>query len=556
MANALNAGIAGLSSFQSMLEVTGNNLANQNTVGYKGQRTRFADLVYQTLRAASGSTTAGVVGGTNPAQVGSGVNVAAIDVDFAQGRLESTGNQLQMALEGTGFFVVNDGTRSLFTRAGGFDVDVNKNLVDPATGFKVQRFGTVGEGGGTNPVFQTAGSTEISIPFGTGIPGAATQNVTLQGNLSANATGPLQDTLTSSSPYTTPPGATPATAATLLNALNQNTVDYAGADSITISGTDVNGATIPPTTFAVGPATTLGALAAAISAAYPLATASIVGGNLVLQADATGPGQLRLTLADTAGNTGATTFAGMPKTVIGKNGDTVSSAITVFDVQGTAHNLSLVFTKQGTNTWDLAASIPAADGTMTDGSVTGITFNDNGALAGAGGIGVGDADITFQITGLAAPQTVNFSFGTVGGFTGLTGFGGNSSAAASTQDGFAAGFLANVNVDSDGVINGIFSNGKIFALAQMAVATFTNIRGLDRLGNNYFGVTGQSGNAQIGSGGTGGRGLIRSGSLEQSNVDVAAELTRLIIAQRGFQINARAITVGNQILDEVANIIR
>jgi flagellar hook protein FlgE len=124
------------------------------------------------------------------------------------------------------------------------------------------------------------------------------------------------------------------------------------------------------------------------------------------------------------------------------------------------------------------------------------------------------------------------------------------------QDGFGAGFLTSVSIAKDGIINGVFTNGQILPLAQLALAAFVNPGGLSREGSNLFSITAQSGEALIGAGGSGGRGLVEQGTLESSNVDIALEFTRLIIAQRGFQVNARTITVSNEVLQELANIIR
>src|SRR5438552_5546473 len=230
MASSLFAGVSGLRSFQDMLDVAGNNLANTNTTGFKSQRTRFADLLYATLTQASG--TSSNVGGTNPSQVGFGVKVNAIDQDFSQGSLEPTGGSLDLAIQGNGFFVVNNGFQNLYTRDGAFGVDENNFLVDPATGFHVQRFGPVGEGSATSPAFQTAGGTSIKIPFGTGVPGKATSNITLQGNLSAGATGPLAQTLTSVQAFKA--GGVAATTSTALNSLDDNAAQYVNGDSIVI----------------------------------------------------------------------------------------------------------------------------------------------------------------------------------------------------------------------------------------------------------------------------------------------------------------------------------
>jgi flagellar hook protein FlgE len=553
--SSLFTGVSGLRAYQDMLNVVGNNLANINTTAFKSQRTRFADFLYQTLTAATG-VTSNRVGGTNPLQVGFGVKVNAIDQDFGQGSLEPTGGDLDMAIQGNGFFVVNNGFQDLYTRAGAFGVDEKNFLVDPASGFRVQRFGNLGEGSATSPAFQTPGDNSIKIPFGAGIPGKVTSNIVLQGNLSANASGPLAQTLTSAQPFRA--GGNPATTATPLNSLDDNSVSYVAGDTLVIQGVRVDGTPVPPnTTLTLSPTSTLGDVITAINAAFPGSTASLdANGNLVLKADNTGPAStLSLVLSDAAGNTGSTQWSNHSQvaTTIGKNGDTVTSAIQVFDTQGTGHTLSLTFQKTGNNTWTLSGTIPSSDGTMINGQITGITFNDDGSFRQVTGP---TTAFTFQITGLSTPQTVTMNFGQPNGFTGLTQFGGNTAAAATSQDGFAAGFLTSLSVGKDGTINGVFTNGRTLSIAQIAIASFANQGGLDRQGNNFFSLSNHSGDPLIGAGLTGGRGSVQQSALESSNIDTAREFTQLIIAQRGFQVNARTITVSDQVLQELANIIR
>src|SRR5437660_2600895 len=148
MSNSLFTGVTGLRINQEMLDVVGNNLANSNTTGFKAQRVRFADLVYQTVNQAT-SSSSNAVSGTNPAQIGLGAKVAAIDPNLQQGSLESTGRDLDLAIEGDGYFVARDANQSLFTRVGTFGVDSQNFLVNPANGFRIQRFGTIGEGSAT-----------------------------------------------------------------------------------------------------------------------------------------------------------------------------------------------------------------------------------------------------------------------------------------------------------------------------------------------------------------------------------------------------------------------
>jgi flagellar hook protein FlgE len=550
MASSLFAGVAGLRAHQQMLDVVGNNLANVNTTGFKSQRVNFSDLLYQQIGTAP-----------NPVQVGFGVQTASIETNTQQGSLETTGGQFDMALQGNGFFVVNGGTGPFYTRAGSFTVDQNGFLIDQATGFKVQRFGTVGEATATTPGFQTPGVSDIKIPVGGGIPGQATNTITLTGNLSANATGPLAQVLTSSSPFTVASafGGGPATATTPLNQLTDNTNPYQAGDQIHLVGTTATGAAVN-VNVPVDATFTLGQLVNAINTNFPGSTATLTPqGNLQITSNTTGTSQLSVGISDASTNVGTTAWGNhnLTITTAGKGGDTISSAIQFYDTQGTPHNLSLTFTKQGPNVWSLTGTIPASDGTVVKSTINGITFNPDGSFQQVAGTGAGGPTMTFNLNGgSSTPQTINFDFGTPNGFTGLTGFGGPSSAAATSQDGFAAGSLTSTAVTAQGVINGIFSNGRTLAIAQLAIANFASPGNLERVGNNYFTVSNSSGVPSIGGGLSGGRGSVQQGALEGSNIDTALEFTRLIVAQRGFQVNARTITVSNDVLQELANIVR
>ena len=124
------------------------------------------------------------------------------------------------------------------------------------------------------------------------------------------------------------------------------------------------------------------------------------------------------------------------------------------------------------------------------------------------------------------------------------------------QDGTPPGNLANIVASGDGVLHGLASNGKNFPLAQLAIASFANIDALEARGQNYYSETIGSGSPQVGSGGSNGRGQVIGNQLETSNVDIAQEFTRLIVAQRGFSANARTISVADELLEELTNIIR
>jgi flagellar hook protein FlgE len=544
---------SGLEASQQMLNVAGNNLANSNTTGFKAQTVQFSDLVYQTLQPGTGVAT-GLIGGTDPEQIGQGVQVASIDSDMQQGTLESTGNQLDVALQGNGFFVANNGSQVLYTRAGSFGVNNQNVLVDPATGYAIQRFGDMGEGTATTPAFQTAGNDDIQIPYNTTIPGQATSTVTVQGNLSATTVGPQAEVLTSAQPFSS--AGAPANSNTLLNSLTDNAVPYVTGDSIQIQGTTVNGTAVS-TTLSVGPTTTLGNVLSAINGVFTGSTATLdANGNIVLQANNAGPGQLSMVISDVAGNTGSTPWANhdMAITTPGSAGGTVTTGIQFYDSQGTAHTMTLTFQQQGNNTWNMTGSLPQGGGTMVTNTVTGITFNSNGSFSQVTGASGGTPSLTVQIPGIATPQQINFSLGSPNGFNGLTQEGTSSSVAATNQDGYTAGSLNSLTIDQDGTINGVFTNGQTLPIAQLAIANFANVQGLSRDGGNYFSATVESGAAQVGAAESGGLGTVNQGSLETSNVDVSVEFTNLIIAQRAFDLNAQAVTIGNQVLQALASI--
>jgi flagellar hook protein FlgE len=548
MSASLLAGVSGLTAAQDLLDVVGNNLANLNTTGFKSQTPLFSDLLYQTLSPASASSNGS---GTNPIQIGYGTLTASMETNFTQGALNTTGNPLDAAIQGQGFFVANDGTQNLYTRAGAFSIDAAGYLVDPATGYLIQRTGTVGEASATNPGFQTPGNDNILIQMGTGIPGKATSTVTLTGNLSAQASGPLAQTLTSATPFQTSSG--PATTATTLNSLSDNIRPYQPGDSILLQGTTTSGTPVNAT-LPVNSSTTLGDLINAINTDFPGSTASLNGnGDLIIQSNTPGPSKLSVTISDSAGDQGASSWSThtLQTTTTGTDGSSVNTAIQIYDTQGTAHTLSLTFQKQANNTWNLTASIPPTDGTMINNTVTGITFNPDGSFNMVSGSGT----ISFAINGLPTPQTVALNFGTPGGFNGLTQFGGGSSVAATAQDGYAAGTLTSVSIAQDGTINGLFSNGQIFPLAQLALATFANVDGLSRVGQNYYQATINSGLPLISGGQVGNAGSIQGGALESSNVDVSKEFTQLITGQQAYEVNSRSISINNQVIQDLVNII-
>jgi flagellar hook protein FlgE len=180
-----------------------------------------------------------------------------------------------------------------------------------------------------------------------------------------------------------------------------------------------------------------------------------------------------------------------------------------------------------------------------------LTFDGNGELTAPASrnIIIGANDIP------GMPAAITLDLGAAGTPGRLTQYAGEATVGVKTQDGAAAGTLQSYNISQAGVIVGSYSNGRSKAIGQVALAVFTNPEGLERVAGAWR-ETANSGLAQVGNAGAGGRGLLSSGTLEMSNVDLAEEFTRLIIAQRGFQGNARVITTADEILGEVVNLVR
>ena len=278
MIPALFTSSSALEASQTMLSVVGNNLANSNTSGFKSQTLLFSNQFSQVLEGASEASATN--GGRNPVQIGMGVQVAATDTNQTQGTFQSTGNPLDLAIQNNGYFVLNYGGQTVYTRVGSFAVDSNGNLVDPATGAKVQRVGNVGEGTATTPAFQSSNNTDLKIPTGLTIPASATQNISFAGNLSATAVGPLSQVLTLGNALTS--GGVPATVNTSLDALDQTTLSaasptgYQAGDAITITGTRPDGTAVDVTYDPTGTPSsdTVGSLLDVINEAFLSGTQS------------------------------------------------------------------------------------------------------------------------------------------------------------------------------------------------------------------------------------------------------------------------------------------
>jgi flagellar hook protein FlgE len=236
--------------------------------------------------------------------------------------------------------------------------------------------------------------------------------------------------------------------------------------------------------------------------------------------------------------------------------DTYSSTITVYDSLGNAIPLTFTFTKTAANAWSAAVTAPSnfvnpADITISNNS---FTFDGNGNLNNGT-----DPVITLanSLAG-AANLVVNWDLFNDSGATNgdLTQYASSSTTTFQTQNGYASGNLRGVSVDEYGVVTGIYSNGQLTPLYQVALADFPSYAGLTKLGRNLYAESRASGQAMPGVAQSGSLGSISPSAIEMSNVDLAQEFVKMITTQRAFQANSRVITTSDEILSELINIKR
>ncbi|MCC6316071.1 MAG: flagellar hook protein FlgE [Gemmatimonadaceae bacterium] len=230
------------------------------------------------------------------------------------------------------------------------------------------------------------------------------------------------------------------------------------------------------------------------------------------------------------------------------------TAITIYDSLGNQHDLKLQFWKTAADTWSWqvdGTNLPTGF-TPPNSTPQTLTFGTTGLLTT-----VAPTDpplITFQPPG-ADLVSVTLDLGG-GGVNGITSFAGTSTAVLKDQNGYEAGQLENFSIDRTGLITGSFTNGTNVTLAQIVLADFNNPGGLLRVGDNMYGVSGNSGGAVLGYALEGIQSTLTSGALEMSNVDLAQEFTNMIVTQRGFQANSRVITNSDEMLQELVNLKR
>lgn len=401
--------LSGLQADSTALSTIGNNLANLNTTAFKKQNVNFADMFYQTV---------GTSGSSAPMQVGIGTRVSSISSDFSQGNLNSTGSATDMAINGNGFFVVQQNGTNELTRTGNFQLSPTGNLIT-SDGYSVMGYPVV------NGVIDTNAAL---IPMN--VPTAKTQ-------------------------------------------LAHATTGFSFTTSLN-SSSDI--------------------------------------------------------------------------------GSTYTSSTPMYDSQGTAHNVSVTFTKTANNEWSYSVSMPGGDATTTTNNTGTLQFNSDGTLASP----TGDiSGISFSgLAGGAGDMTLNWSLRDANGNSLITQSAGTSSTNSSLQDGYPSGTYKSFSVDAQGVMRATYTNGGTEVLGQIAIATVASPESLGRMGSNLYAVNQASGAMDIGVAGSGSRGNISDSTLEQSNVDISTEFANLIVAQRSFEANSKTVTAFDTITQDTINMIR
>jgi flagellar hook protein FlgE len=220
------------------------------------------------------------------------------------------------------------------------------------------------------------------------------------------------------------------------------------------------------------------------------------------------------------------------------SGSPISNDLKVYDAKGQLVDVALTYKfDPAAKTWSLNFTDPSVVAPATQPAAVPLAFDGSGKLT------------------TTSPTTVTLNGQSMSlDISGLTAFGGENTAAVITSDGNAMGSLASYSISPDGTIQGVFTNGMKQPLGQIAMATFNNPGGLNKVGNSEYSSTVNSGQAQIGTAGTGSRGQLAAGELEGSNVDLSQEFSNLIIAQRGFEANSKVITTSDEVLQDLVNL--
>ena len=550
MMRSMYSGVSGLKTHQTKMDVIGNNIANVNTVGFKSSSVTFSEIMYQNLSGASGPNALTGTGGVNAKQIGLGVTTGSTSVNITgPGASQTTGRAFDIKLNdtnsATSFFIVSNGSGTQFTRAGSFYVDGAGNLCMTSTGYNVMGWQVDPTTGDIRK--DTVSALRVMSEKNMTSAPEATVNGRCEGVLDKNSTDvtseagqamnlrfydalgysyvakfAIKETNRDTGEYT-------VELTDILDSTNKSILDQTKYDSVT--GTydpdylgDIFGAVKSQTKTYTPRAgwTTVDAANNIFEYNATYYRYDAAAGNLVEVADNGGgnyvqvPGGTTKTLAEAFGVSPYATGITMTNGVVTAN---VSSA-----------NYTLKFNPD--------------DGVF---DYIGATGQDNVFLNLKDTLGGNFENIDIDFTGTkwfdnGGSSTIGMDKGDVDGKTGT---------------GKKVGDMIGVFVDTNGKIYGSYDNGNTILLGQIAVAQFANAMGLEKVGDNCYTTTLNSGEFDgIGVDITAGGGTMSTGMLEMSNVDLSSEFTEMITTQRGFQANSRIITVSDTLLEELINLKR
>jgi flagellar hook protein FlgE len=635
MMRSLYAGISGLRNFQTKMDIIGNNISNVNTVAFKSGRITFAETMAQSL--AGEIAPSGSLGGVNPIQVGLGMRTLGVDTNFSQGSMEATGMTTDLAIQGDGFFMVSDGDRNYYSRAGAFQLDADGNMVNAGNGYRVLGYMPLTEGTG---ILDRSAPQPITIPLGRRSPARSTTEVKLTGNIDMHmtrSTASLQDAGTTGirnlngvafdgvggvhNVEITGTNATQSIASGRAQGLNLTDnlgtlgiQDLAGF-RVNVDGTrtvDITGLTTD---------STVSELLHAINAQVAGVKAELdANGAIQLTRNFSGDGsRYNVTLTDSGNsnvvdtlfNQGGTfevnngtastlvavdnftptgqetpiiralnlemddrtglvngiadlggggVFINAPNglsagtAVINTQTTDHSSSIFVYDSLGNTHNLTIRMTRSeepGVWRWRTEVEEPAV---VVEGGTGTISFRDDGSLESFS-YERNLNQMIFNPGNGGKNVEISLNVGSFGGFDGLTSTSSATTMMATGQDGFGMGTLQGIFIDTNGQIFGSYSNGETEVLSQLLLANFTNPQGLERVGENLYTDTSNSGAPRVTDADQAGA-KINSGYLEMSNVDLSREFTDMILVQRAFQASAKVISTSDGLLEVITSLKR
>lgn len=565
LTSAMNTSVNALALNETAIAVIGNNIANASTDGFKASNVLFTTQLSQTLSAGSAPTSTN--GGTNPEQIGLGASLAATETDFSQGSITNTNSPSDLAIQGSGFFVLNTPTGNVYTRDGSFTLNANNDLVN-SEGDSVQGYGV-----DSSFKLNTSQVQNLSIPLGTLNVAEQTTNVSINGALlptgqvATQGAQLLSDTLGDAGN-----GGTDATTSTLLTNLQDPPGTSLGIKSgdVLAFTPQVGGASLAPVTLDVTSTTTLGDLTKLMDGSLGIQSGSgvpndpnelpaagqpgvnVVNGQIQIVGNMGTVNDISFAAGDLTDNgTSLPLSFTKPQTA---NGESTSTNFVVYDSLGTAITVTMSAVLQSTapnaTTYRYFFSSPQNDGPSTALGTGTIVFGSSGQVVSGG---TGSFSIDRSGTAAASPMDVTAN---LSGIAGISSSSEGSTLSLATQNGAAPGNLTSFTIDPNGVINGAFSNGATETLGQVVLAQFANEQGLVANGNGAYSVGVNSGPANITKPNSAGSGSLQTGAIEQSNTDIGSSLVALITVSTNYQGSTRVITVADQLVNDLLSMIQ